>query len=197
MGAQNFFITQKARTVEEAFEILVEDAKYERGHDRYNSSISTCSLRGRPVKVFNKYSPKNKSLAIEIAKAEDFGEKRTTKYIDLGVCGYELVEVKRTKSEYSAKYKMMYVVFDEYGKKVGSDAVKGAAEGKAMSYALEHSCSCTIIKKYEIVEGNSCVCEVDVDRKFFLPEDKPRLPRKPGKFLYPIHEYAFYGVAAE
>ena len=196
MGANEFFITQKAKSVEEAFNTLVAEAEYERGHDRYNGTVSTCSLRGRPVKVFDKYSPKNKSLAMEIAKAEDFGEKWVAKYIDLGVCGYELVEVKRTKKEYTAKYKMMYVIYDEDGKQVGSDLVKGAAEGKAMTYALEHSCSCYIQKEYKRTEGNACVCVVDVNRKFYLPENKPRLPRKPLKFLIPIHEYAFYGIAS-
>lgn len=196
MGAQEFFITHKAKTVEEAFNELVEQSEYERGHDRYNGSISTCSLRSRPVKVFDKYSPKNKSFAMEIARAEDFGEKWTAKYIDLGVCGYELIEVKRTKREYTAKYKMMYVIYNEDGKEIGSDLVKGAAEGKAMTYALEHGCSCTILKEYKKTEGNSRVCEVEIKRKFYLPEDKPRLPRAPLKFLIPIHEFAFYGIAS-
>ena len=197
MGAREFFITQKAKSVEEAFGILVEEAEYEKGHDRYNGSISTCSLRGRPVKVFDKYSPENRRLAMNFAKADDFGEKWVAKYIDLGICSYELVEVVRTNHPNSAKFKLMYAVYNDDGKYVGSADVKGAAEELAMKYALSHSCSCYIQKEYRKIEGNNRVCTIDVKRKSYLPEDKPRLPRSATKTLIAIHEYAFYGLASE
>ena len=197
MGAREFFITQKAKSAEEAFGILVEEAEYEKGHDRYNGSISTCSLRSRPVKVFDKYSPSNRSFAMDIAKADDFGEKWVAKYIDLGICGYELVEVVRTNHPNTAKFKLMYVVYDDDGKFVGSADVKGAAEELAMKYALSHGCSCYIQKEHRKIEGNNRVCTVDVKRKSYLPEDKPRLPRSATKTLVEIHEYAFYGLASE
>ena len=196
MGAASFFLTAKAKSVEEAFNALVEEAQYERGHDRYNGSISTCSLRYRPVKVFSKYSPENRSLARNIAEAQDFGDKWVAKYIDLGICGYELIEVVRTNHLNTAKFKLMYVVYDDDGKFVGSADVKGAAEELAMKHALNRGCSCYIQKEHRKIEGNNRVCTVDVKRKTYLPEDKPRLPRVATKTLIAIHEYAFYGWAS-
>ena len=197
MGARNFFTTAKGENVWKAFDELVEQAKYESGHDRYNGTISTCTLRGIPVKTFVNYLPENRRLAMEIAKAEDYGEKRVAKYIDLGICGYELVEVKRMKYAYNAKHKLMYVIYNENFKQVDSDVNKGAAEEKAIKYALEHNCDCHIKKEYRKIEGNDRVCEIEVKRKFYLPEDKPRFTRSPDKTLTAIHEYAFYGVACE
>lgn len=197
MGSRPFIMYQKAESAQEAFDALVSEAQFEHGHDRYNGSISTCSLRGRPVKEFDKYSPENRRIARELAEADSYGSKWEAKYIDLGVCGYELIEIKRETRPFSAKYRLMYVVYNEDFKAVDSDPVKGSAETKAMKYALKHNCSCRIVKEYKKMEGNNCVCTVDVKRKFFLPEDKPRLPRHPTKTLVAIHEYCFYGWASE
>lgn len=195
MGATSFFMTAKAKSVEEAFDELVEQAKYERGHDGYNGTISTCSLRGVPVKVFKKYLPENRRLAREIAESEDYGEKRVAKYIDLGICGYELVEVKRTKYANNAKYQLVYAIYDENFKWVASCTSKVEAEEVAIKYALKHNCDCYVKKEYKKTEGNDRVFDVEVKRKFYLPEDKPRFTRNPNKTLTAIHEYAFYGLA--
>jgi hypothetical protein len=43
MGMQSFVNTAEARTPEEAYAKLVDQALYEKGHDSYNGTISTTS----------------------------------------------------------------------------------------------------------------------------------------------------------
>lgn len=194
MGANSFFVTGTGKSAEEVFDALVKEAVYERGNDSYNGTISTCRLYRRPMKVYDSYDAKNKDEAYDFAVARDFGQKWTAYYIDLGVIGYELIEVKREKKKSDAEFHMMYNVYNYSGKRVASEKVKAAAESAAMKYSVEHNENTFIQKEPTRASGSCLVCNVSVSRKFY--EKKPRAPRAPGKELVAIHKYAFYGLAA-
>lgn len=194
MGAQSFFLTGTGKNAEEVFNALVKEAVYERGNDSYNGTISTCDLYKRPMKVFDSYNKKNEDEAYDFAVAHDFGQKWTAYYIDLGVIGYELIEVKRENKKSDAKFEMMYNVYNYSGKKVASEKIKATAEQRAMEYSVKHNENTFIQKEPTRASGSCLVCDVSVSRKFY--EKKPRAPRAPGKELVAIHKYAFYGLAA-
>lgn len=194
MGARNFCVIGEGRTASDVFDCIVENAQYEHGHDRYNGTISTCNL-GRCTKTFERFSKMNVEEARQLVEKEDYGEKYVAKYIDLGVYGYELVEVKRKHKKSDAKFKFGYRLYDECGKPRGFEEVKTKAEEKAMLLAVKENVTVYIKREYGKVSGNNEVCEVVVKRTF--SEKKPRATRAPGKEIVPLHKFMFYGWAAE
>lgn len=85
MGATNFIDFRVGKTKEDAFRALVEEAEWEYGHDPYNGTISTTSLSRKPVKVIRKrYTEKAMQEAIDVAEADDWGEKWESRAIDCG-----------------------------------------------------------------------------------------------------------------
>ena len=96
MGAISFIKTVEARNANDGFSMLVEDARYSRGHDSYNGTISTCSMGGC-VKTFSTYNKKNETEARKIISDKDNGVKWVAQYIDLGVVYYEETTVKKIK----------------------------------------------------------------------------------------------------
>ena len=85
MGACNFITFKVAKTKEEAFRELVEEAQWEYGHDPYNGTISTTSLSRRPAKVIRKrFTKKAEREAIDVAEADGWGEKWESRAIDCG-----------------------------------------------------------------------------------------------------------------
>lgn len=194
MGAESFCFVEEGRNASEIFNRLAEECRREYGDNPYNGTISTCSLCEKPAKTYSVYSPEVEEDAYRFVESQGFGEKWDANYIDLGVCGYELVEVKRKNRKSDAKFQMMYNIYNESGKRVGSAKVKASAEQKAMEYAVKTDESVFIKKEQTVVSGDSRVCDVTVERKFF--EEKPRLPRAAGKELVSIHKYMFYGWMA-
>lgn len=85
MGACNFIAFKVAKTKEEAFRELVEEAQWEYGHDPYNGTISTTGFSRKPPKVIRKrFTKKAEQEAIDVAEADDWGEKWESRAIDCG-----------------------------------------------------------------------------------------------------------------
>lgn len=87
MGACNFIDFKAARTAQEAFDALVQEAFYEYGHDPCNGTISTTCLTGRPVRIADEWSEEARELAIVEADANEWGEKLEARAVDCGACG--------------------------------------------------------------------------------------------------------------
>ena len=85
MGACNFIEFGWGKTKEEAFKALVHEALYQYGHDPYNGTISTTGLSRKPAKVIRKrYTEKAMREAVDVAEADDWGEKWESRVIDCG-----------------------------------------------------------------------------------------------------------------
>ena len=193
MGAEAFCIVTENTDARKAFNALVEQARYDYGNEPYNGTISTCSM-GRCTRSYDQFSQEVLEEAYALVESREGGQKWVAQYIDLGVCGYETVEIKRQSRKSDAKFKMGYVLYDEDGKYRGDANTKGEAEGKAMKLAYENNMTITIKKEHRRISGNSVVCEVSLKRAF--SEKRPRLTRAPGKEIVPIHKYMFYGWAS-
>ena len=147
MGAEAFCIVTENTDARKAFEALVAEARYEYGDRSYNGTISTCSM-GRCAKTYNQFSEEILNDARKFVEDREYGQKWVAQYIDLGVCGYETIEIKRHSRKSDAKFKMGYVLYDEIGKRIGEADTKGEAEGKSRKLAYENDISVTIKKEY-------------------------------------------------
>ena len=136
MGAEAFCIVTENTDARKAFETLVAKAREEYGNRSYNGTISTCSM-GRCTRSYDHFSREVLDEAYALVESRDGGQKWVAQYIDLGVCGYETVEIKRRTKKSDAKFKMGYVLYDEDGKCRGGADTKGEAEGKAMKLAYD------------------------------------------------------------
>lgn len=76
MGAVNFIEDILAVSAREGFDILAEDARYVRGNDRYNGTISTCELGSCKLK-FPKYLESNNKKAYSFIEKDNYGTKKT------------------------------------------------------------------------------------------------------------------------
>ena len=123
MGAQSFCTTIIAENARQAFEMLTGEATYEKGHDHYNGTISTCSM-GRCRRSYNTYSKKNEKEAYEFIEKDGNGEKWVASYIDLGVIKYVKRTIKKVVKTYDAKYKQKFCVINaETGRLVDRKAM--------------------------------------------------------------------------
>lgn len=194
MGATKFCTIAQGHNVNEVFNRLVEEAKREYGTDCYNGTISTCTLHGTPAKTFENYKPENDVEAVNYVQRHNYGEKWVANFIDLGVCGYEIVEVSRNRNDNTATFAKMHVVYNEDGKAICKEKQLKVAKEKAVDYALEHGCDVHIKYEYIKVQGSSVVCEYTCKRTFSktMPYVKENQRRK----IVPVHKYMFYGWAA-
>ena len=87
MGACNFINFKAAKTAQDAFDMLVQEAFWEHGHEPYNGTISTTSLKSGSVQVADEWSDDARKLAIIEAGANGWGEKWESRAIDCGACG--------------------------------------------------------------------------------------------------------------
>ena len=83
MGAQSFAINVKAKTPEKGYNVLVEEALYEHGHNPYNGTISTCKL-GKCTLKLDGYHEENINKAWNHIQEMDYGKKWVADYIDFG-----------------------------------------------------------------------------------------------------------------
>lgn len=83
MGAINFSNSVKAKNAVEGYDILVDEALYEHGHNPYNGTISTCDM-GRCTLSFKKFKEENYDKAYEHIEKNDWGSKWVADYIDMG-----------------------------------------------------------------------------------------------------------------
>ena len=87
MGATNFIEFGKGKTADEAFEMLVHEAMYERGHNPYNGTISTTTLVPGSIRVADKWSEDVREEALKVANLDRYGKKWESRAIDCGRCG--------------------------------------------------------------------------------------------------------------
>ena len=87
MGACNFIEFGKGKTAQEAFGILVSEAEWDYGHDPYNGTISTTRLVGNNIIVADEWCDGARDMAIKVAVADGWGEKRESRAVDCGECG--------------------------------------------------------------------------------------------------------------
>lgn len=194
MGADSFVVKDSGRSVSEVFNKLVEDAVYEFGNDCYNGTIATCDL-GRCIKSFDTYDKDNETFAKYIIKEHHNGVKGRADYIDLGVCGYEEVTIKRTKMKVDIKTETRYGVFDEVCEKLVHRDAHFETPAEAEAFAKEWSkkgCDCNIVKFKRKISGNDIIVKYTTETK--RTEKKPR--KKKNTEIYPIHRYVFYGYAS-
>lgn len=88
MGACNFIVFKAAPSAQEAFDALVEQATWEHGHDPYNGTISTTSLKRGYKSVAAHDEPFGKEVvdrAYKEAEDADWGEKRESRALFCGV----------------------------------------------------------------------------------------------------------------
>lgn len=200
MGAQWVQKSAKAETVQDAFNALYDDAEYEHGHDRYNGTISTCSL-GRCAMRFSEATKEDRKKAfayIDKCQDEDRVEKWMVEYIDLGVVEYKVITAKKvhhTKNEPIIRTKFVVRGYDpktekEYMKPFDT---KKEADDHALALAVKNNVSYYTSKEGVLVKGNSTVCTIELESKSF--KSKPKLKPMPNRRIVEIHEYIFFGLA--
>lgn len=202
MGASNFIETGYGSNAGEVFDLLVKDAEYEKGHDRYNGTISTCSYVGCK-KVADVYTKSVDKKAYKIIEDDNYGRKWEAKALDLGVVRYEIVRIKKVipKSKKKAEFRQRYAVMllDSYGvlyKMKAHFETKKEADEDALKRILKNPNEKYVVckKAININNGDDTVTEfkVEVSERKSKPKTIPA-----GCILREIHKYIFYGFAAE
>lgn len=197
MGATEFAITWTGTDYKQGFRELRDQATFEYGNDPYNGTISTTGLCGRPHKVADRYTKTAEKKAQAYIEKVDYGEKRKTHVIDLGVCGYEVARfVKVPHTSADAQFQTRYVAYADE-RELGT--YKTAAEARAAlekAIALPRNASVSyfhVEKKTVKVSGKStttCAYERQVRVMKSAPKTTPK-----GATVTPIHKFVFYGLA--
>lgn len=197
MGAISFIKRVQSENASLAFQELVGQAVYEHGKDKYNGTISTCSI-GRCRRIFDKPSKNNLTLAYKFIEDHDNGEKRLADYIDLGISHYVIRKVTKVlpKSKTPVKFKPVFNIERDFDDKpVAQKETKKEAEETALNLTLKTGKEHYVRKSMKIVSGSA-----DVSR-FIISETqvakKPSFKPNSKKVVVPIHEYIFYGWAAD
>ena len=199
MGATNFDHVVSGYNVREVFDDLVEDAIFENGNDSYNGTISTCSL-GRCKLQFEKYSESNLKKAYKFVESNDWGEKWTANYIDLGVKEYHVLTIKkRNVGKENPVYKMKFVVKPSHSNSDDypthrSFSTKTEADQYAMEQTLKKDISHSVTKEYVLEKGDSVLTETYIEKKVY--KSKPNLKPMANRKIVPVHVYLFYGWAS-
>ena len=196
MGAASFMHIEEGFSIREVFERLGNEATRCHGSDPYNGTISTCSL-GRCARSYPEWSKALENQVVnDLNNRINSWHKRFADYVDLGVCGYMVVTVKKTNATYTAKYKQKFVVYDRFGTKTfGAFDTKPLADAAAVKLALNNPNGDYGVKKTMVkLEGNDEVSRFTVEQK--RVQKKPRAADAPNVRVYPIHKYVLYGFAA-
>ena len=197
MGAVSFMHIEEGFNARDVCEALAAEATRRRGSNAYNGTISTCSF-GRCYRSFATWSKENEQAVIaELNARQHRWVKWQADYVDLGVCGYMVVTVKKTNAEYTAKYKQKFVVCDRFGtKSYGAFDTKPLADAAACTLALQKPDGDFCVRKTMVrLEGNDEVASFRVEKK--RVNKKPKVTSGPNVRVYPIHKYVFFGFAAE
>lgn len=197
MGACSFFHKIDGPSAGECFDILVQAAYEQSGHDPYNGTISTCTL-GRVHRVADVCTPAVEKKVHKMIEDDDYGRKWVATCLDLGLVGYEVITVKKvaTKPAKAAKYLTKYVVIEEYTKTVSHHDTKTEAENAAMKAALAHpENDYTVCKRpVNMNRGDDCLTRLEVTKT--MKKTKPKTTKQ-NAHVRAIHRYVFYGMAAE
>ena len=198
MGASNFIQTGYGCNAGEVFDLLVKEAEYERGHDGYNGTISTCTYIGCK-KVSDIYNKSVDKKAYKIIENDNYGRKWEAKALDLGIVRYEVIRVKKVvpKTKKKAEFKQRYAVILLNSNKMKAHfETKKEADEDALKRILKNPNEEYIVCKrsININNGDDTVTEfkVEVSERKSKPKNIPT-----GCILREIHKYLFYGFAAE
>ena len=197
MGSVSFCKTVIAENASDAFEELVDEAREDYGRNRYNGTISTCSM-GRLRRSFDVYNKKNAKEAYDYISANNNGAKGVADYIDMGVKHYVICETKTTPHKADAKFCTKYVLYGDDGPLRPSNkytfddysAAKKAANEEAVVRRQDISVEKIPVKQ----SGTTTKCRVTVTER--IVEKKPKSSKK-GQRIVPMHVFCFYGWAAE
>lgn len=201
MGAAVVWQRAWGKSAREAFDELCEKAERMYGDDEYNGQINNRNLCACLAR-FEKCNDESRKKAAAIIKKyfnDEKDEKRRVDYIDVGVFGYKVLNVKKKNNAYTAKYRQKFVIecvdFDspirvrEYLDKNAFDT-KTEADKRAAELSLKTGGTFCVKKKMVRLEGNDIVTEISCDVKW--------TQKKPTKGNYhEIHEYEFFGSAPE
>lgn len=194
MGAQSFYHTIEAYSPQQAFQMLYDDAVYERGNDPYSGTIATCGL-GSCQKTFSTYKPENIEEANAIINRLEYGQKWRADFIDLGVVETQEITVKKNVKPYTADYKFLYgVYFSHTDKLVSSRATfktKGEADNHAIALTLDGK-DVQVRRRPVNQKGNDVVSTFEIIQK----KTNKRTTKKKNTVIKEKHKYIFFGWAA-
>lgn len=192
MGAVSFhYEFETSKSAYQEIKDMQERAKKRYGDDPYNGSITTCDRINRVVKLSDIYSKKADAKANAYIEKDNWGRKREISVLDLGICGYEKVTVKKKTIASKRKTAIVYVL-RTYGEKfIRSFNDKTKAIDAMLSYATEHQENCYINKENSMVEGTPTIMEAIVTKKTYKTKPKDMTN------VLPVHKYVIYGFAAE
>ena len=194
---------REAGSVGDAWNKLYEDCRDEYGDNPYNGTFSTCDLVGSPYTVADMYSPASKKKGWEYVHdhIEDV-YKRCAKVVDLGVSGYIVRSVARKATHKEPpKYQERFQIIcterdpDERGYRPVTCGTKAEADKKAKEMMLKDGLERIVAKKKVLVSGTDTVTEFTVSDKRY--KSKPHLKNMEGRRIIELHQYIFYGWAAE
>lgn len=198
MGAEAFIHLVKAASPCEAFNKLVQKADRDYGTRSYNGSINTCSM-GRCKQRYDKPSETNKKAASKYIESVSYGEKYVADYIDLGVCEYQAVTMKKVNTQgEAATIRVKYVVrerdYNGVGKFIKPFDTKKEADDYALSLAMKNQKPYDIFKEGVVISGSTKTSSIELEVKSY--NSKPSLKAMPNRYIVEIHEYMFYGWAS-
>lgn len=183
MGASWFTRTSYGKTMKDAYNIAVEQAEEEYGHqDGYNGTISTTHTLNDLTAQFKK-SGKSMNEFIDL-QAENLRKRECA-----AICVQEPVANKnKIKSQVdhvvtpgTKKWVLQYVILDDRGRNLGIYKTKGHAVNNARKYTEAKQVPTRIIMRKHLETGTDIVAEIKYKRSS---------AEKPGKWI-------FFGWAAE
>lgn len=203
MGSTNFVNQIVALSPQDGFKILRDYAVEEYGNDRYNGTISTCSM-GRLKKSYAKYSERNEKLAYGLIEDDNYGRKHSADYIDLGVVEYQVITLKKetVKSKQPVirtKYTVKASKWDNFSISTSSIVkyfdTKKEADDYALKLALRDNKEYEVHKEGIVIEGDTLQTRIVQEVKSY--KTKPSLKPMPNRKILEYHKYLFYGWASE
>lgn len=195
MGATDLMFLEEGTSITEIYSELVEDADVEYGIGLYNGSINTCSL-GRCKMRFDKFTKTNLKKAEKYVEEQDYGTKNEINYIDLGIVGWDITEVKKNVKKANPKYKNQYVAKDVENNEMKSFDTKTLADNYAMKQTLKGKGTYIVTKEPILVEGSSVVTEVTKTTRRHKSVTRPKLKQQEMRKVRPVHKYLLYGMAS-
>ena len=200
MGACGFDYLVKGYSIQEVYDELVREAISEYGDRSYNGTISTCDL-GRCTLKFDNYTKTNEKAAYKHVEERDGGRKWYADYVQLGVCEYHVLTVK--KQAVSAKapaYKLKFVVEAEdpncynHYLQIKAFATKKEADTFALERTLSKKVRHRVVKEYVLESGNPALTETYIEKKIY--KSRPKLKPSPNRMIVPVYMYLVYGLAS-
>lgn len=204
MGATNFSHQVDARTAEEAFGKLIDEANQEYGTASYNGSINTCSIGGCKLRL-DKVNDTNIKKANKYIEDKDFGEKWTADYVDVGVKEFLVTTIVKKPVDKPTisnipKWKMQYCIYTSHwdGASYFGEHfdTKTEADKRAVTLSLKNNVEYTVRKEYVNVNAKSNSMVTKIEREMKTYKSKPTLKPLSNRKVEEIHTYIFFGWAS-